>query len=84
MDFRAREIERIGDDRHGRSRDVAKGGLDVVENGQQRTLATYVAADDVVALRFAPRRHVEILQMATGRTIGHCCLAIEPWSVRTQ
>jgi hypothetical protein len=79
MHFRAREIERVGDDGHGRRRHVAKGGLDVVENGQQRALATRVSADDVVGLRFIPRRHTGTLQMAIGRTSGHRCLSY--WAV---
>jgi hypothetical protein len=66
--FRPSEVERLGDERHGRRRHVTEGGLHIVENGKQRTFAARVAADDVVALRFAPRRHAETLQMATGRT----------------
>ena len=57
MHLRARQVERLGDERHGLRRHVAEGGLYVVEDGQQRTLAPRVAADDVVGLRFVPRRH---------------------------
>src|SRR5205085_8417151 len=46
----AGEVQRLGDERHGRGRDVAKRGLDVVEDRQQRALALLVPAQDLADL----------------------------------
>ena len=54
VDLGARQVERLGDHRHGLAGHVAEGRLDVVEDRQERALAAGMPPDDGQRLGLAP------------------------------